>query len=164
MRIQSPSSLDRGGEFSGRPCLRWLSFDAQKINHRSSAPSLYSVPNCPASLSAPSCHPKYKVRVFIVTRIVNRQTNSVSDSTSVMATTKSAAAESKKRKRGLNVDDIISLFDAEPEDYEASWNEIKVHITALGDKKRQTIPSVSFLKSCVIGITGLTLIACAFDP
>lgn len=87
---------------------------------------------------------KYKVRVYIVTRIVNSRINSVSDSTSIMATTKFAAAESKKRKRGLDVDDLLQLFDTEPDNYKISWNELKHRIIELNEHARQRVPSVSF--------------------
>lgn len=61
-----------------------------------------------------------------------------------MATTKFAAAESKKRKRGLDVDDLLQLFDTEPDNYKIAWNELKHRIIELNEHARQTVPSVSF--------------------
>jgi len=61
-----------------------------------------------------------------------------------MASTKSAATESKKRKRGLDVDDLKKLFDTELDDYEIAWNELKHRIIELDDHARQTVPSVNF--------------------
>lgn len=60
-----------------------------------------------------------------------------------MATTKSAAIQSKKRKRGLNIDDFKKLFDTKPDDYEIAWNELK-HIIELHERARQNVLSVSF--------------------
>lgn len=104
-----------------------------------------------------------------MTRIVNSQTKSVFDSTSVMATTKSAAAESKKRKRELDVDDLIQVFDTEPDDYKIAWNEFKhrfIELIELIEHSRQTIPSVNFsFFTTVVSLIlqGLTLIACTID-
>ena len=61
-----------------------------------------------------------------------------------MATTKSAPAESKKRKRGLDFDHLLHLFDNEPDDYKIAWNELKHRIIELNDHARQTVPSVNF--------------------
>ena len=61
-----------------------------------------------------------------------------------MATTKSATAESKKRKRGLDVDDLLQLFDNEPDNYKIAWNELKHRIIELNEHARQTVPSVNF--------------------
>jgi len=61
-----------------------------------------------------------------------------------MASTKSAAIESKKRKRGLDVDDLRKLFDTEPDDYKIAWNELKHRIIELNGHARQTVPSVNF--------------------
>ena len=61
-----------------------------------------------------------------------------------MATTKSATSESKKRKRGLDVDDLLQLFDNEPDNYKIAWNELKHRIIELNEHARQTVPSVNF--------------------
>lgn len=79
-----------------------------------------------------------------MTRIVNSRINSVFDSISIMATTKFAAAESKKRKRELNVDELLQLFDTEPDNYKIAWDELKHRIIDLNEHARQTVPSVSF--------------------
>ncbi|MCJ1228220.1 hypothetical protein MMC12_004881 [Toensbergia leucococca] len=60
-----------------------------------------------------------------------------------MATTKFAAAESKKRKRGLNVDDLLQLFDTEPDNCQTSWNELKNRIIEINEHARQTVPSLA---------------------
>ena len=60
-----------------------------------------------------------------------------------MATTKSAAIQSKKRKRGLNIHDLKKLFDTKPDDYEIAWNELK-HIIELHERAQQNVLSVSF--------------------
>ena len=59
-----------------------------------------------------------------------------------MDPTKSAATESRKRKRGLDVNDLKKLFDTEPDDYEIAWNELKHRIISLDEHARQTVPSV----------------------
>jgi len=64
--------------------------------------------------------------------------------TSVMASFKSAATESKKRERALDIGDLKKLFDTEPEDYKIAWNEVKHRIIEFNDHARQTVPSVNF--------------------
>ena len=61
-----------------------------------------------------------------------------------MVLTKSAATESRKRKRGWNVDVLKKLFETEPEDYKIAWNELKHHFLDLNQHARQTVPTVSF--------------------
>ena len=61
-----------------------------------------------------------------------------------MATSKSLATESKKRKRGLDADDLKKLFDTEQDDYQIAWNELKHRIIEIDDHARQTVPSVNF--------------------
>lgn len=65
-----------------------------------------------------------------------------------MEPTKSATTESKKRKRGLDVDDLRKLFDTEPDDYEIAWNEFKHRIIGLNEQARQTVPSVKSRYLC----------------
>ncbi len=59
-----------------------------------------------------------------------------------MEPTKSAATESRKRKRGLDVNDLKKLFDIESDDYEIAWNELKHRIIDLNEHARQIVPSV----------------------
>ncbi|MCJ1471643.1 hypothetical protein MMC13_000283 [Lambiella insularis] len=60
-----------------------------------------------------------------------------------MEPTKSAATESRKRKRGLVVNDLKTLFDTEPDDYEIAWHELKRRIIDLEENARQTVPSLA---------------------
>lgn len=60
-----------------------------------------------------------------------------------MAPSQSAATESKKRKRGVDVDDLKKLFDTEPDDYQIAWNELKNRICKLNEHAQQTVLSVS---------------------
>ena len=53
-----------------------------------------------------------------------------------------SATESRKRKRGLDVNDLKRIFDTEPDDYEIAWNELKHHIIGLSEHARQTVLSV----------------------
>jgi len=78
-----------------------------------------------------------------------------------MASSKSAATESTKRKRGLDIGDLKKLFDTEPDDYKIAWNELKHRIIEFNDHARQTVPSVN--STCIIGVIRLTSIACAVD-
>ncbi|KAL8937648.1 MAG: hypothetical protein Q9216_004323 [Gyalolechia sp. 2 TL-2023] len=57
-----------------------------------------------------------------------------------MEPTQSAATESRKRKRGLDVNDLKKLFDTEPDDYENAWNELKHRVIGLNEHARQTAP------------------------
>lgn len=84
-------------------------------------------------VSAPSCSLKYEVF----------------NQTSVMDPTESAASQSKKRKRGLDVDDLKKLFHAEPDDYKIAWNELKHRIIEISEHAPPTISSVSFYHSCI---------------
>ena len=61
-----------------------------------------------------------------------------------MAHTNSAAIESKKGKRGLNVDDRKKLFDTEADDYKIAWNGLKHRILELNKRARRTVPSANF--------------------
>ena len=60
-----------------------------------------------------------------------------------MSPTKSAAAESKKRTRRLDVVELKEFVDTKPDDYEIAWNELKRHIIELDEYTRQTVPSVN---------------------
>lgn len=53
------------------------------------------------------------------------------------------ATTSKKRKRGLDVDDLLQLFDTEPDNYEIAWNELKHCIIEVNEYARQKVPSVN---------------------
>ncbi|KAA6409479.1 MAG: hypothetical protein FRX48_07033 [Lasallia pustulata] len=58
-----------------------------------------------------------------------------------MDPTESAASQSKKRKRGLDVDDLKKLFHAEPDDYKIAWNELKHRIIEISEHAPPTISS-----------------------
>ena len=59
-----------------------------------------------------------------------------------MKPTKSAATESRKRKRGLDVNDLRKLFNTEPDNYEFAWNELKRQFLDTDEHARQKFPSV----------------------
>ena len=61
-----------------------------------------------------------------------------------MSLTKSVATEWKKRKQGLDIDELKELVDTKPDAYEIAWNELKRRIVQLDEHTRQTIPSVNF--------------------
>lgn len=44
-----------------------------------------------------------------------------------------------KNQRALDVDDLIKLFDTEPDDYKSAWNELK-HLVTEPDHAPPTVP------------------------
>ena len=81
----------------------------------------------------------------------------------MMEPTKSAASQSKKRRRGLDVDGLKKLFDTEPDDYKIAWNELKHRIIGILEHAPPMVSPVSLYDSCITGKVRLTSIACALD-
>lgn len=67
-----------------------------------------------------------------------------------MVSTKPAATESNKRKRGFNVDDLEKRLETEPDDYKIAWDKLKHDIIDLDDHVRQTVPTVIFHLTCLL--------------
>ena len=53
-----------------------------------------------------------------------------------MELTKSAAIESKKRKRLVDIDDLKKLFDTEPDNYKTAWNQVKRCVLGFNEPTR----------------------------
>ena len=102
--------------------------------------------NLPSSHSS-IIHSRPEVAIHIVTCIFLQSSKfhfrSVEGSNLAMEPTKLAAAESRKRKRGLNVNKLQSLFITEPDNYKIAWNELKHQIISLNEHARQAVPSVN---------------------
>lgn len=67
-----------------------------------------------------------------------------------MSPTKSAATETKKRKRGLDLDELEKLVNTTPEDYKTAWDELKHRIIELNEHAGQNVSSVSSLTIVVL--------------
>jgi hypothetical protein len=68
--------------------------------------------------------------------------------------------ESKKRKKGLDLDWLDGFFNVKPEDYESAWKSLRDRFMEL--KNAASIPTVSLYQLlCSKLDCGLTLLACA---
>lgn len=55
-----------------------------------------------------------------------------------------------KRKRALNPDDLIALFDTEPLDYQSAWNDLKARIVELTEHPQPTVTSVGKFLTIIV--------------